>query len=315
MRAGARRFRWLWWLLGLVGVGLALKFLTGFPWNATFDALLDANWWLLAVAFVVNLVSLVAKGWAWHLLLKPVAPHRWRTAQEANLVGAAVNNLSVAVGGEAARVHMIVQRSGVPVGAAISSVVWTRVAEALGLAVFLVMAPSLLDLAPWLRALQAGAGLVLVVVLLLTWDRGLGWLVGGLPAAIRARVTGLAAMGSGGRLLLPTLLTLVNWGSQLATYHLTLRATGVHVTLAASFTALIATNLSGLLRPTPGNVGVMQAAMVVGLLPFGVAPEDSVAAGLALQGLQVVPVLALGAMVTGWSLLRLSAELETVEAA
>jgi uncharacterized membrane protein YbhN (UPF0104 family) len=119
----------------------------------------------------------------------------------------------------------------------------------------------------------------------------------------------LRTMGRGGRLLLPTLFALYNWATQWATYHLVLRATHVPVSLAASFTALIAANLSGLLRPTPGNVGVTQAALVVGLLPFGVAPEQAVAAGLALQGLQVLPVLFLGAMVTGWRLLKLETEL------
>src|SRR5439155_1147272 len=134
-----------------VGVALALKFFTGFPWQVTFAALLGADRWLLVVALAVNLSSLVAKGWGWHLILKPVAPHSWRVAQEANLVGAAVNDLSVAVAGEAARVHLIVQRGGVPAGAAVSSVVWTRVAEGLALALFLVMAPSVLQLEPWLR--------------------------------------------------------------------------------------------------------------------------------------------------------------------
>src|SRR2546430_10613127 len=43
-------------------------------------------------------------------------------SQEANLVGAAVNDLSVAVAGEAARVHVIAQRAGVPIAAAVSSV-------------------------------------------------------------------------------------------------------------------------------------------------------------------------------------------------
>src|SRR5437773_2324092 len=224
-RMKSRAGRWIGWLLALVGVGLALKFSTGFPWQVTFAALLDADRWLLIIALAVNLSSLVAKGWGWHLLLKPVAPHSWRVAQEANLVGAAVNDLSVAVAGEAARVHLIAQRGGVPAGAAVSSVVWTRVAEGLALALFLVMAPSVL------------------------------------------------------------------------------------VALAASVTALVVVNLGGLLRPTPANVGVTQAALVVGLLPFGVAPEQAVAAGLALQALQVLPVLFLGAMVTGWRLLKLESEL------
>ena len=303
------RWRWLAWLLGLIGVGFALKFFVGFPWRVTFAALLDADAWLLAIACIVNLSSLAAKGWGWHLILEPIAPHGWRVAQEANLVGSAVNDLSVAVAGEAARVHVMVQRGNVPVAAAVSSVVWTRVAEALALALFLVMAPSVLALDPWLRMVQVGAGLALTIVLLLAWARGWGWLADQLPAPLAARVAVLRTMGRGGRLLVPTLLALYNWAAQWATYHLVLRATHVPVSLAASFTALIAANLSGLFRPTPANVGVTQAALVVGLLPFGVAPERAVAAGLALQGLQVLPVLFLGALVTGWRLRRLEAEL------
>ncbi len=309
-RLKARRLRWLWWLLGLVGVGFALKFLVGFPWRSTGMALLEANPLILAVACAVNLSSLVAKGWAWHLILKPVAPHSWRAAQEANLVGAAVNNLAVAVVGEAARVRVIAQRGGVPVGAAVSSVVWTRVAEALALALFLVMAPSVLQLELWLRVVQVAAGLALGVVVLLAWARGWAWLAEQLPAKARSRMAVLGSMGKGGRLFVPTLLGLWNWGTQWATYHLVLQATHLRVTPAASFTALIAANLSGLLRPTPANVGVTQAALVVGLLPFDIAPEQAVAAGLALQGLQVFPVLALGATVTGWRLLKLEREVE-----
>src|SRR5947209_13576434 len=159
----AARWRWVGWLVALLGVVLALRFFTGFPWRIMFAAVLGANPLWLAIALVVNLSSLVAKGWGWHLILKPVAPHSWRAAQEANLVGAAVNDLSIAVAGEAARVHLIAREAGVPVGVAVSSVVWTRVAEALALAVFLVMAPSVLQLEPWLRALQVGVGLGLVV--------------------------------------------------------------------------------------------------------------------------------------------------------
>lgn len=305
----SRAARWLWWLVAMVGVGFALKFFTGFPWHVTFAALLGANPWLLSVALVVNLSSLVAKGWGWHLILRPVAPHSWRVAQEANLVGAAVNDLSVAVAGEAARVHVIAQRAGVPVGAAVSSVVWSRVAEGLALALFLVMAPSVLQLEPWLRVAQVSVGLALAVVLLLAWARGWAWLADRLPQALQSRLALLSSMGQGGRLLWPTALAVCNWATQWATYHLVLRATHVPVSLAASFTALIVANLSGLLRPTPANVGVTQAALVVGLLPFGVAPEQAVAAGLALQALQVLPVLLLGAMVTGWRLVRLEGEL------
>src|SRR5438876_8720584 len=206
----AARWRWVGWLVALLGVVLALRFFTGFPWRIMFAAVLGANTLWLAIALVVNLSSLVAKGWGWHLILKPVAPHSWRAAQEANLVGAAVNDLSIAVAGEAARIHVIGQRAGVPLGAAASSVVWTRVAEALALAIFLVMAPSVLQLEPWLRALQVGVGLALGVVLLLAWARGWAWLIAQLPGTLGSRLAVLASMGSGGRLFVPTLLGMWN---------------------------------------------------------------------------------------------------------
>src|SRR2546421_11459183 len=252
----SRRWRWVWWVLAFVGIGFALKFFTGFPWRVTFAALLGANPWLLAVALAANLSSLVAKGWGWHLVLKPVAPHSWRDAQEANLVGAAVNDLSVAVAGEAARVHVIAQRAGVPIAAAVSSVVWTRLAEALALALFLVMAPTLLQLEPWLRVLQVGVGLALVVVLLLAWARGWSWLAEQLPAALAARLAALRTTGRGGRVLPPARVAPYNWATQWATYHLVLRATHVPGSPAAPFTPLLAANPGRLFRPTPAKLGV-----------------------------------------------------------
>ena len=74
-------------MLGFAGLGVALKALAGFPWEDTLATLINANYWILGIALVINLGSLVAKGWAWHLLLNPVSPNRWKTAQEANLVG------------------------------------------------------------------------------------------------------------------------------------------------------------------------------------------------------------------------------------
>src|SRR5205823_12978272 len=174
---------------------------------------------------------------------------------------------------------------------------------------FVVMVPSVLQLEQWLRGVQTAVGLVLVVVLLLAWGRGWVSLADRLPASLRSRLALLRTKEAGGRLLSPTAFALYNWAEQLATYHLVLRATHVPVSLAASFTALIVVNLGGLLRPTSANVGVTQAALVVGLLPFGVPPEQGVAAGLALQGLQVLSVLLRGAMATGWRLLKLESEL------
>lgn len=296
--------RWIWGLLAVVGLAAALRLMMRFPWPETGAALAGMDPLLLLAALIVNLLSPLAKGWAWHLLLRPVAPHRWRAAQEATLVGSAINSISMGVTGDAARVSLVVRREGVPVRTAVLSVAWTRVVEGVGLALFLVLAPLLMHLSAPLRGLQLGAAVALVTVFALSrfgrWAR----LIVRLPRILRQPVTLLARMSVGGRLVAPVLFALANWIVQWATYDLVLRAAGLTLPVSASLTALLAVNLGGIGRLTPGNLGVTQAAVVGALLPFHVAPERAVAAGLALQAIQVLPVLGLAAALVGWSGLR-----------
>jgi uncharacterized membrane protein YbhN (UPF0104 family) len=296
--------RSVWWTAGLGAAIVAGVLFFRFPWQHTATILEEVDAGLLATALLINLVSPFAKGWAWHLLLKPVAPNRWWVAEEANLIGTAVNSLAAGVAGEAVRISLIMQRDAVPFRPAVLSVVWSRAVEGLGFALFLVLAPFALHLSRTLRGLQISAGVALVAVLALSRFRGWETLIARLPAPLRGGAAELAAMSWGGRLIGPTALALLSWAAEWATYHLTLRAVHIPASYAASFTALIAVNLGGVVRITPANVGVMQAAMVGALLPFGIAADQAVAGGLALQAIEVLPILALALAVAGWSGLK-----------
>jgi uncharacterized membrane protein YbhN (UPF0104 family) len=299
-----KRVRWLFVLLGVVSAVLAVRFALSFPWAGTVDTIVDADWWLLAAASVANLVSLAAKGWAWHLLLRPAAPHRWRTAQAATFVGAAVNSVSVAVSGEAARIQVAASRDGVPVGAAVWSLVWARVIEAVALVLFLAVALAMIPTNGWLRTLEVSAWLVLLLLVLLTvfgiWPR----LVGLLPAGWRPQLQGPSGAIEPARLVAPLALAVVNWVAQWITYHWAIGATHVSTSAAVSLVALVAANLGGFFRVTPGNVGVLQASLVLGMLAFGIAEDQALAAGLALQAVQVLPVIAIGVALVGAQGLR-----------
>jgi uncharacterized membrane protein YbhN (UPF0104 family) len=220
-----------------------------------------------------------------------------------------VNSLAAGVTGEAARISVIMQRDRVPFRPALLSVAWSRAVEGLGLALFLVVAPFMLHLSKTLRGLQIGAAIALAAVLVLSRFRGIGPMIARLPAALRDAAAELATMSVGGRLIAPTGLALLSWAAEWATYHLSLVAVHIPVTYAASFTALIAVNVGGVIRITPANVGVMQAAMVGALLPYRVPPDQAVAGGLALQAIEVLPILAIALGVVGLAgLRRLTAE-------
>lgn len=272
---------------------LAARTLWFFPWSETGHAVLHARYGLLAAAMLVNLLSLVAKGWAWSLLLRPFARHRLRTALEATFVGSAMNSVSISVMGEAYRVQDLARREKVPASAVTSSLVWSRVVEAAGLVVVVLLASLIVPLAGVMRNLVLGLGAATLTAGLLARIARGRLLPAWVPAPVAHWLTSLTSVGAPRRMVGPFLLALVNWAVEWATFHLALLAVSNHVSLGASLVAMLATNLAGAARSTPANVGVFQVAIVAALVPFGVTPAHAVAAGVLLQAIQVLPVLAL----------------------
>jgi uncharacterized membrane protein YbhN (UPF0104 family) len=285
----ARR-RWIIAALVAIGAGFAVRFGWTFPWTQTLDTLADADWALLGAAGLLNIVSLMAKGSAWHLLLRRLAPLRAGTAQAATFVGAAVNSVSVSVSGEAARAQMANRRDGVPFTLAVGSLVVSRVVEAIGLVVFLALAFILLP--PWAGARPIGfiLGGVAVAVML-----GYHLVLGKRPLPALSRISRFARGGLFG----PVALATLSWVAQWFTYHWSIVATHTTITPAASLSALVLANLAGILRLTPGNIGVMQGSLVLGMQAFRIPAANALAAGLALQAVQVLPILAIGLAIGG----------------
>ena len=302
-----RKRRWWFWLIAAVLAVFAVRFAARFPWGETGRVLAGASVPLLLLATMVNVASLVAKAAGWHLLLRRDGVPRWRSSLDATVIGAAVNSVGVAASGDAARVHVVVQRDGVSLGAAVASIVWSRVVEGVGLAVMLVVGAALLPLPAWVRPIQAGLLAAIVALTVLTATGSWSALARRLPATAGPLLARVAATAPRGRIVPVLALALVNWLTQWITYHLSIASVEDVTPLAASFVAVLATNIGGLPKLTPGNVGVMQASFVLGLAPFGVPMERAIAAGLVCQALQVLPTLAAGVAVAGWHGLRTAA--------
>jgi uncharacterized membrane protein YbhN (UPF0104 family) len=179
--------------------------------------------------------------------------------------------------------------------------------EGIGLAFFLIVAPCLLHLPPYLGAIRFGAAVILIafcgaLFFRKNWNPPVR-----LPGLIRTVLTSLLEIGSWRRVIWPVLLGVSNWMLQWATFHLALVSINGRSALAVSFMALLATNLGGLLRLTPANVGIFQAATVTSLTAFGVPSDRAMAVSLALQTLQVLPVIVIGLMfMTPWRAAKVS---------
>jgi len=299
-----KKTKWLKIILLSIFVALAVYAGWRFPWKGTWAAIKKANIFLLSVACLINLSSLAAKGWSWHLLLKPLAYNHFEATQKATFIGAMINCISISFVGEAARVENISRREKIPLPPVLTSLVWERLIEGISLAVLIIIAPIFLNLPSGLKAVWVGAVGVVILFSLLTFGlfhskphqiyRFLSFINKSLPDYLNE-------FSSPALLLLPILLTLYSWTAEWLTFHLSLMSFMSQPALVASYLALLATNLGGALRLTPANVGVFQASMVVSVAACGIPSETAMAASLALQGLQVIPVILIGfLLVSPW---------------
>lgn len=285
-----------WWRWGLAIVVLAAgaHYTVHFPWADTWGTLGSADWGFLAAAGGANLLSLACKGTGWYLLLRRFGPASMRATQAATFASAAVGSIGIALSGEATRLGLVTRWHGVGAGETARSIAASRVVEAAGLGVFLIglaggVAAGEDGIHGW-RLMAAATVLAGGAVALLHRAR---WL------RPRGTGSGPAAAWTVGQLGGPLALAVVSWILQWATYHWSIAATHAAVTPYTSALALLLSNLGGILRLTPGNVGIVQGAVVLGLRPAGVPVAQAVAAGLALQAVQVLPVLLIGIVILG----------------
>ena len=312
MNPGARRATRV---LLYVAVGLAMVlFARQVDWRAAATAVRNADPWLLVLAALLNLLSLVLKGVRWWVFLRPCGVQSLGLVLRATFAGASLNNLLVAQGGEGARVVMISRASRVASARVLAAVALDRLLDAASYLVFLVSAAWLLALpeiiARWrIEATLALGGLAVLLVLLARRGRaGANEVPPGGAAVEEARPSSrqrvvayarhfggsVAEIASPQRLVAGMVLSLAAWALQVATYHIVAIAAGAHLPLAGSVGAQLAVGISFLVRATPGNVGVFQMVYAMTARSFGIVESVAVGIAVMIQIVQVGPVLLVG---------------------
>lgn len=288
-------------VIGVILVALAL-FARSVEWAEVWDAVRSSSPLLLLVAALVSLLSVVLKGVRWWLFLSPVGAPSLPLAIRGTFVGAGLNNVLIANGGEAARVVYVARESGAPASGVLATLALERFFELLGYAFVLVLAVSLFSLPPALHGTRPAAIALLVVMVgllvALLWGprpRDLA-AIEGTGMWPRARRFGrdflrsLRSVSSGPRFAWALLVSLAVWALQVATYHLTALAAGLAMPLVATVACVLAVNIGFAVRATPGNVGVFQMMYAMTAAGFGVDRDLATGAAFLIQAQQILPV-------------------------
>ena len=286
-------------MLPALGVLIGLLIWRGPDWQLVADAFSLVAWRWVIAAVALNLLSVIARAAAWERVIEQAMPPptpRFRTVFSAFGVGLFANAVLPGRIGELARVAVLTRRQ-------------KRRSDAWATLVGTVFAHRVFDLFPTLLLigyvlatakiphwaltsltifLAVGFGLCLALMSARRHHQG-----SVLEEAGRARrlVTmarhGLAVMRAPVPAAIAVLLQCAGWTCQLLAVWATMRAFDIHAPLPAAGLVLVLMNVAMLFPLWPGNVGLVQAAIALPLVSYGVAYPKGFAYGIGLQAIEM----------------------------
>jgi uncharacterized membrane protein YbhN (UPF0104 family) len=263
--------------------------------RALAHALQHANYLLVFAMTVGHLVVvLTIKAWRWGWMLAPVRKLPLRRLYEYVLAGCAVTNLVPARAGHAVRV-LLLRRDGVPVAAAVGTILLEEIYNILILALLALPLPWVLPLPS-----RVSATLRLVAVGAVFGIAAGYWAL----AAGRARPAGfLRRLSEGLALLSDARSATVVLGQSAAMWLLDigqvlLAMAAVHMatTFFGATLVLLFVNLVNVVPATPGQIVLFEAGAAAACVIAGATPEQGIAVGVLYHMMQLIPETVVGSL-------------------
>lgn len=304
------RSRRLW--LGLGGTAL---FLGLFFWRTDVselaDALADANYWWVVPAVAIWFVSAGFRSLRWHYLLRHIRSLGAATLYPVVIIGYMANNLLPLRSGELVRAYVLGERHQVSKISGLGTIAVERVFDGVVLVTFLVVVGAFIGVSGELRAL----GIVMAVIfaaLLAAFvyvassrdraDRWLRRLIALLPSAVRERargwtdafLRGLECLQSPSVVTLVLAISFLVWLLEALTYYLVGLSFDIGEAFPVYLVVAAAANLAITLPSTSGGIGPFELLAKESLTFAGVGSAVAGAYAIALHGLLLLPVIAVG---------------------
>lgn len=287
------------WVIPALGYVLSIGCLVwvywGYPWAEELPKLLKVEWHWVAIGVVFEIATYFMQGWRWSVLLQPVGNAGILRATRAVYVGIFLNEVLPMRPGEILRPLLIAKWARIRLSLVFCSVVMERVIDGIWLLTFFAVTVSVIDLPKRvILGAQALAGLVAILaalLLLLMFSRGLALRMVRAGRRMRKFATfllGFNALARPRSLALGLVLSFLYLGFQVIPVYALAHGYGVPLSLFAATTVLIILRLGTVIPQGPGNVGVSQAVLVLGLSLFGV--DKNTATGLATVVFAVITV-------------------------
>jgi uncharacterized protein (TIRG00374 family) len=285
-------------VLPLLAVAIALVVWHGPKWDNVADAFRLVRWEWVAAAIALNLVSVLSRAYAWQTAIRQSIPPphpRFRLVFSAFSVGLFANAVLPGRVGELARVAVL--RRHVPgrrgaTATLVGSVFAHRMFDIVPATLLVVWVLATAKIPRWAItsiAIVLAVGVLLFITAIVLARRhhrdaleGLGPLR---ALLVRAR-QGLAVMRSPTAAATAAMFQTYGWTCQLFAVWAAMRAFHIYESLSAAGLVLVLINVATIFPLWPGNFGLVQIAIALPLVNYGVPYARGVAFGVGLQAIE-----------------------------
>lgn len=276
----------------------ALVIWRGPSWSLLKDAFTAVRWEWVAAAVLLNLASVFVRVVAWRLVIDQAMPPphpRFRAVFSAFAVGLLGNAALPGRIGELARVAVLVNRLPRRRGlwATLAGTVFAhRVFDLVAVVGLVLYVVAVAEIPGWVRTsltlFLAFAGGAIVASVLLARRHQIAPIEG--LSRIKRLVTmarhGLGVMHAPLPAAGAIFFQALGWTAQFFAVYATMRAFQIEEAFVVAGIVLLVMNIATVFPLWPGNVGLMQAAVALALVPYGIAYAHGFAFGLGLQAVE-----------------------------
>lgn len=299
--------RWrLLLMLPLAAIVVALLWWRGPEWRVVGDAFTAVHWQWVVAAIGLNLLSVVARAIAWSTVIRqaiePPAP-RFPLVFSAFSVGLFANAVLPGRIGELARVGVLTRKLPNRRGAwptLVGTVVAHRVFDVFPVVLLIGWVLLTAKIPHWaLTSLVVivGVGFALLTFTIAsarTQHRSTMDELGPIRKVVARIRKGLGVMHAPLAAAAAVLFQSIGWLCQLLAVWTAMRAFGIHSPLPAAGLVLLLMNVVTIVPLWPGNFGLLQAAVALPLVQYGVDYARGFAYGIGLQAIEASVGIGIG---------------------
>jgi glycosyltransferase 2 family protein len=292
-------------MLGALGVVIALLIWRGPDFSRISNAFRAVEWEWVALAVLLNLYSIVVRASAWRVVIKHACASPWpsrMTVFSAFCVGLLANAVLPGRVGELARVAVVTRRLRRPGAwpALVGSIFTHRLFDVVamgGLVLYVLYTARIPDWAVPILGVVIGLGVGLLlasIVIARRHHRPIGEELGPIRRVLRTARYGLNVLREPLAALEALVFQLLAWAAQFFAVWACFHAFGIEEGFEAVGLVFLIMNVVTVFPFWPGNVGLVQAAVALVLLRYGVDYGHGFAFGIGLQAIEAGVGMALG---------------------